>query len=135
MHLPAVALPGAQSLFADPAGQAIAAQAFGPRSAFWAPGPAIITGGDVIVNTLGRGVNIREGTNARMGIATLVAGTVTVSNTAVTANSRILLSGQDSSGAHGELTISARTAGTNFTITSSSGTDTRNVAWLIFEPA
>lgn len=68
------------------------------------------------------------------GTAVLVAGTVTVSNTNVTANSIIELTGQNSSGTHGELTISARTAGTSFTISSSSGTDTRTVGWLMFEP-
>lgn len=78
---------------------------------------------------------IKEGSNASMGAATLVAGTVTVNNTLVTANSRIFLTGQNSSGTHGELTISARSAGTSFTITSSLATDTRSVAWLIVEPA
>lgn len=37
MHLPDVALPGARGLYLDPAGQAIAARAFGPRSDFWEP--------------------------------------------------------------------------------------------------
>lgn len=87
--------------------------------------------GDVNIN---RQPRINEGSNKAMGIATLVGGTVTVSNTLVTANSRIMLTGQNSSGAHGELTISARTPGTDFTITSTSATDTRDVAWIIFEP-
>jgi hypothetical protein len=91
--------------------------------------------GDVVVQTAGRGLQVREGTNAKMGVSTLVAGTVTVSTTAVTATSRILLTGQNSSGTHGELTVSARTAGTSFTITSSSATDTRSVAWIIMDPA
>jgi hypothetical protein len=71
-----------------------------------------------------------------MGLATLVAGTVTVSTTAVTANSRIYLTGQgDTAGTEGWLRVSARSAGTSFTITSSSGTDTSTVAWMIVEPA
>lgn len=78
---------------------------------------------------------VLEGTNAAMGTATLVAGTVTVNDTRVTANTRIFLMGQNSSGTAGELTISARTAGTSFTITSASGTDTRTVAYLLVEPA
>lgn len=76
-----------------------------------------------------------EGTPAEMGLATLVAGTVTVTNTRIKANSRIFLSGQNSSGTHGELTVSARVVGTSFTITSTSGTDTRQIGWLILEPA
>lgn len=79
-------------------------------------------------------LKIEDGTNKAMGISTLVAGTVTVSNTRVQATSRIFLQGQNSSGTHGELTVSARVAGTSFTITSSNAADTRDVAWLIIDP-
>lgn len=136
MHLPALALPGAPTLMLDPAAQAVAAQVFGRRaSAAWAPGPALVTGGDVVVETPGRGVRIAEGSNARMGTAVLVAGTVTVANTSVTANTRIFMDGQNTSGTAGELSVSARTAGTSFVITSSNVADTRTVAWLLIEPA
>jgi hypothetical protein len=87
------------------------------------------------INTVGNGLFVKEGTNAKMGTATLVAGTVTVSTTAVTANSRIMLTGQNASGTAGSLGISARTSGTSFTILSTSSTDTRLVAWFIIEPA
>jgi hypothetical protein len=80
-------------------------------------------------------LKIEDGTNRYMGVATLVAGTVTVANTKVQTNSRIFLSGQDSSGTHGELTVSARTAGTSFTITSTNAADTRQVSWLMIEPS
>lgn len=90
---------------------------------------------DLRIGTAGRGLRVAEGANAKMGTATLVAGTVVVSTTAVTANSRIMLTGQNSSGTHGDLTVSARTAATSFTITSTSGTDTRSVAWMLVEPA
>lgn len=76
-----------------------------------------------------------EVANGNAGVAALVAGSVTVSTTAVTANSRIRLDGQNSSGTAGALTVSARTAGVSFTITSTSGSDTRQVAWEIREPA
>lgn len=91
--------------------------------------------GNLLVNTLGRGIRIKEGTNAKMGIATLVGGTVTVGNTSVTANSRILLTSQSDGGTPGWLRVSARSAGTSFTITSSSGSDTSTVAWQLIEPA
>jgi hypothetical protein len=91
--------------------------------------------GNFKLTSVGNKFLIAEGSNASMGVATLVGGTVTVSNTLVTGNSRILLTGQNSSGTHGELTVSARSAGTSFTITSSSATDTRSVAWLIIEPS
>ncbi len=77
---------------------------------------------------------VREGTNARMGLAVLVGGTVVVNTTAVTADSRIFLTTNVPGGTPGFLRVSARTAGTSFTILSSSGSDTSSVAWLIVEP-
>lgn len=77
---------------------------------------------------------IAEGSNAAMGTALLVGGSKVVANTRVTANSRIFLTSQVDGGTPGWLRISARTAGTSFTITSSSGTDTSTVAYEIVEP-
>jgi hypothetical protein len=87
------------------------------------------------IGTTGGGLAIKEGTNARMGVATLAAGTVVVPNTSVTASSRIFLTCEVPGGTPGFLRVSARTAGTSFTILSSSGTDTSTVGWVIFEPA
>lgn len=81
------------------------------------------------------GVRMKEGSNAKMGTATLVAGEATVSTTAVTANSRILLTGQADGGTPGAHRVSTRTAGTSFTIKSTEAADTSTVAWVIFEPA
>lgn len=81
------------------------------------------------------GFRATEGANAKQGTAVLVAGTVTVANTSVTAVSRIFLTSQVDGGTVGFLRVSARTAGTSFTITSSSATDTSTVAFEIFEPA
>ena len=78
---------------------------------------------------------IKEGTNAAMGVATLVAGTVVVNNTRITANTRIFLTIQSPAGTLGVVYVSARTAGTSFTITSTSILDTSTVAWMIVEPA
>lgn len=89
---------------------------------------------DLRVNTAGRGIQVAEGSNAKSGLIALVAGTVTVANTATTANSRIQLTSQADGGTPGWLRVSARTAATSFTITSSSATDTSSVAWLIIEP-
>jgi len=85
----------------------------------------------------GLGIKIKEGTNATMGIATLVAGTVTVNTTKVTANSRIFLTRQTTAGTLGtSVNVTARTAGTSFTITSQGSVlDTSTVAWQIVEPA
>lgn len=80
------------------------------------------------------GFRSSEAANGKQGVATLVAGTVTVSNTSITANSRIMLTAQDNNTV-GSLRISARTVSTDFTITSSLNTDTGVVAYEIFEPA
>ena len=94
-----------------------------------------LTTADLRIATAGRGPQVAEGSNAKMGASTLVAGTVTVANTSVTANSRIFLTCQTPGGTPGFLRVSARVAGTSFTILSSSNTDTSVVGWLIFEPA
>ena len=90
---------------------------------------------NVTLSTAGSGVLVKEGSNATMGTAVLVGGTVVVSTTKVTANSRIFLTVQTSGGTVGSEYISARTAATSFTITSTSGSDTSTVAWFIVEPA
>jgi hypothetical protein len=90
---------------------------------------------DLRIVTAGRGLQVAEGANAKMGVATLVGGTLAVATTAVTANSRIFLTCQTPGGTPGFLRVSTRTAGTSFTILSSSGTDTSVVAWMIVEPA
>lgn len=90
---------------------------------------------DMEFQNVGDGIQFAEGSNARMGTATLSSGTATVSNTSVTATSRIFLTSQADGGTPGSLRVSARSAGTNFTITSSSGSDTSTVAYVIFEPS
>lgn len=68
------------------------------------------------------------------GRATLVGGTVDVTLASVTANTNIFLTCQVPGGTPGFLRVSARSAGVNFTILSSSGTDTSTVAYLVIEP-
>ena len=97
-------------------------------------GDITVNSGNVVVNTAGKGLRVKEGSNACMGTATLVAGAVTVSTTAVTANSRIFLSTQTEGGTPGFLGVSARVAGTSFTVTGVA-TDTSVIAWMLVEPA
>jgi hypothetical protein len=86
--------------------------------------------------TAGGGLLVKTGANnSTAGTVTLVAGTATVTNTKVTASSMIFLTAQTTGAGPGALRISARTAATSFVITSSSGTDTSSVAWLLVEPA
>lgn len=89
--------------------------------------------GNLTLGTAGNKIKITEGTNASVGVATLVAWTVTVNTTAVTANSRIFLTRQTTAGTLGaSVDVTARTAGTSFTITSNGSVlDTSTVAWMI----
>lgn len=91
-------------------------------------------GGGMAVRSAGAGLLVKEGSNCKQGTATLVAGTVTVANTSVTASSRILVTSNVDGGTPGFLRVSSRVAGTSFTVTSSSGTDTSTFAYEIFEP-
>lgn len=86
------------------------------------------------IGSAGGGLAIKEGANARSGTAVLAAGAVTVANTSVTATTRIQLTTQAPGGTVGSPYVSARVAGTSFTITSTSGTDTSTVAYFLVEP-
>lgn len=97
-------------------------------------GDLTVNTGSIIANTAGYGLKVKEGTNAKMGESTLVGGTVTVTNTSVGATSRIFISRRVAGGTVGTMTFTI-SAGTSFTITSSSGTDTSTVQWLIVDPA
>ena len=65
------------------------------------------------------------------GIATLVAGTVTVMTPKVNATSRIFLTPQEGGSLNGTIRVSSRVNDTSFDITSSDLTDTADIAWLI----
>jgi hypothetical protein len=75
-------------------------------------------------------ISVSTGANTSVGNSTLVGGTITVSNTSVTANSQIFVTVSTSSGTRGFLST-AKVAGTSFTITSTSNTDTSAVDWWI----
>lgn len=91
------------------------------------------TAGNLRVTAAGKGLTITEGSNAKMGTATLVAGTVTVNTTAITANSRVYLTIQSASGSIGVQYLANVVAGTSFDIVSTNPADTSTVAWLIVE--
>lgn len=84
--------------------------------------------------TVGTKLDVTTGANASAGVsAALTGGTVTVSTTAVTANSLIFFSANTL----GTVTVpsayyaSAKTAGTSFVITASQATDTSTVNWWL----
>jgi hypothetical protein len=77
-------------------------------------------------------INITTGSNANAGTGTLTGGTVTISTTAVTASSLIFLQDTASSITNvGTLTVSSKSAGTSFTVTSTLALDTSTFNWLI----
>ncbi|MEU0770557.1 glycosyl hydrolase family 28-related protein [Streptomyces albogriseolus] len=86
----------------------------------------------LVAGSPGGGIAVAEGDNARMGQATLTAGTVTVANTSISANTRIFLQRQTPAGTVGHLSYT-KTPGTGFTIASDSPTDTSIVDWLLVE--
>lgn len=50
-----------------------------------------VSTGNVIIATIGKGLEVKAGTNGRMGTATLVNGQVTVNNTTITSNTMVIL--------------------------------------------
>lgn len=99
-------------------------------------GDLTVTSGDLIANTAGKGLKVKEGSNARMGTLTLTGATpVVTATTAVTATSRIFLTTQSANGGTPTFCyVSTRAAGTSFTV-QGVALDTSIVAWLIVEPA
>lgn len=95
-----------------------------------------ITNGSLNLVDIGQGINIAEGTNARMGNVKLASGTATVSTDKVTKDSRIFLSVNYLSGASNPpaVVVQTRIVGVSFTIKSSDSGDTSEVSWEIKEP-
>lgn len=91
-----------------------------------------VSGNIAIVNAGGK-IKVATGTNASVGTATLVAGTVTVNTTAVAAGSLIFVSRNTPGGTTGSLSAPSASivAGTSFVINSSSNTETSTVNWWI----
>ena len=72
------------------------------------------------------GIKLTEGSNKRAGTAALTSGWTTVANTSVGANTRILVTGQNTTGA---CYVKSRVNSTSFAIYSTDGADTGNVYW------
>lgn len=88
------------------------------------------------VSTAGKGISIKSGTNAKAGTsAAMVAGTISVSTTAITANSVVILTQKAIGGTPGALYVSSISIGSGFTIKSTSSTDTSTVNWIIMDTA
>lgn len=94
------------------------------------------SGGDLVLAAPGYGIQIKTGSNTKIGSATLSGGAVTVSNTAVTANSLIFLTGTG-----GTITNlgfvyedkASRVNGTSFRVKSSNVLDASDFDYVIIE--
>lgn len=95
-------------------------------------------GGDakaLTAGTAGGGLAIKEGTNARSGTLVLTGATpVVVNNSSITATTRIYLTANAPGGTPGHFWVSARSAGTSFSVTGTAG-DTSTLAYFLVEPA
>lgn len=100
-----------------------------PDSALTLIGSSHISGNSRFEGT----ITMTDGANKSVGQATLVGGTVTVSNTRVTASSRIFLTDATTGSLVniGTPTVGTIVAGTSFVINSSNVLDTSNINWLI----
>lgn len=89
---------------------------------------------NIILGTAGNGLQIKEGTNARMGQATLVSGIKWVSNTSITSATRIFFSRHSvtSIAEMGHLYASMAT-GFGFSLNSSDNLDSSVINWLLIE--
>jgi hypothetical protein len=99
--------------------------------ALTAAGDAKVSG-NITSTTAGKGIQLKSGTGARAGNATLVGGTVTVTNITVTANTLVITSRKTAGGTLGFLTYTL-SSGSSFTITSTSSTDTSVVTYMLVE--
>jgi lysophospholipase L1-like esterase len=91
----------------------------------------LATSQTVTNKTIGDKLRGTVAANSGFGTQALTAGTATVSNTSVTAASLIFVTSVVDGGTPGFVRVTARSAGVSFTITSSSGTDTSTIAYII----
>lgn len=97
------------------------------------PGNLIDGGGAYSLIDISDDIKINISGIPTSGTATLSSGTITVNTAAITDDSVIILTPQNAGTAQGSIYISARVAGTSFTITSTNGSDDRLVGWQIIK--
>jgi len=87
--------------------------------------------GNLLLAIAGNKIKIATGTNASVGTATLVGGTVTVSTTAALTASKIFVTVVTPGGTQGFISVPTITNATSFVINSTSATETSTVNWWI----
>ncbi len=91
--------------------------------------------GDQSFAKAGKGRKMQGGTNAKVGTATFVAGSVTVANTSVKAlaDQLVLVTVQAAGGTLGMPYVASRVVGTSITFTSTSASDTSTIAYELVD--
>jgi hypothetical protein len=98
-------------------------------------GDLTVTGGNAVIATAGKGLRIKEGSNATMGSLVLTGATpVVVATTAVSSTSRIFLTHNVVGGTPAFAWVSDRSPGISFEVTGTA-LDTSILAWLIVNTA
>lgn len=98
---------------------------------------SVTASGDIKAGTTGKGLYVKQGTNATFGQATLVGGTAVVLTNKVTDSSAIFITLHTLGGISVPAAVepTTRSAGVSFTITSANVLDTSAYDWIIIEPA
>lgn len=95
--------------------------------------PDLLAAGHYKLGVLGKSLYVKEGVNGRSGVAVLAGGTVTIPNTTITGNTRVIYSRTTAGGgALGHLSTT-QINGTSFTINSSSAAETSTINWELIE--
>lgn len=106
----------------------------GSQNFQFATGSLTMFSADLKISSVGKGLQVKTGSNAKAGHATCSSGSVVVGNTSVTSTSHIHLTIMTPGGTVlGNPWLSAVTAGTGFTISCSGASDTSVVAYDIIE--
>tara|TARA_R110000868_G_scaffold410412_1_gene698382 strand:+ start:548 stop:1993 length:1446 start_codon:yes stop_codon:yes gene_type:complete len=92
-----------------------------------------ISGEGNLVQPVAKTFSVASGTNQRAGTAVLVGGTVTVTNSTVTANTLVFISRKTAGGTPGTSETWTVSAATSFTITSNNALDTSTFAYFLIE--
>lgn len=99
-------------------------------------GDVSVTTGSVAIESVGEGLEIKEGANARMGTVTFPnSPTVLVPNTSVTATTRIFFTRQTRPAGTGGLSVGIIVPGVSFSLTSNAAIESATVTWMLVEPA
>lgn len=89
--------------------------------------------GQLLGQTAGKGISIKSGSNCKIGTGALIGGTVTITNTSVTAASIIFIQDTTSGAVTNVGTLTVVAASGSFTVKSTNVLDTSTFNYIIFE--